>query len=383
MKKISLMFVVIIMAMLFAVSASALEPTGQCGDNVYWTFDETTGEVVISGTGGMGDSLVCYLSPFYEESDVKTVTIENGVTSIGDYAFDLCENLTTVTIPNSVSRIGDYAFGACSSLSDVTIPGSVKSIGRGAFMGTNIKELIIPEGVTTISNTAFSLCSNLESVKISSSVTDMALTVFLGCISLKNIVVSPNNINYCDIDGVLFNKNKTELIQYPIGNTKEKYIIPDGVTSVSGAAFCYSQYLKTITFPLSMTNISAEAFMFCDKLNSIIMYNNINNIGDFAFNGCNSLADIYYTGSEAQWKEVNIGMLNDGIDNAVIHYGYTIPVEPEIPDEPEVPDTPSDPADDCSCNCHKGGIGGFFFKILNFFQKLFGQNKVCACGVKH
>ena len=131
-KKLLLLFAVIVTALVcFALSASALNATGQCGDNVYWEYNSTTGELVISGEGAMTDYKLVYNdtleamtdSPFFY-SDIKSVVINNGVTTIGDYAFYSCGSLTEVTIGNSVTTIGDWAFCYCGSLTDVYYGGT-------------------------------------------------------------------------------------------------------------------------------------------------------------------------------------------------------------------------------------------------------------------
>ena len=115
--------------------ANALEKTGKCGENVSYTYDPSTGEVVISGTGAMYD-YEGSSSPFFKGS-IKSVVIEDGVTSIGDWAFYYYRGLTSVTIPNSVTSISDWAFSYCSGLTSITIPNSVTSIGFGVFFDCN------------------------------------------------------------------------------------------------------------------------------------------------------------------------------------------------------------------------------------------------------
>ena len=148
---------------------------------------------------------------------VTDVVIPDGVTKISDYLLS-CNSLTSVTIPDSVTSIGGYAFNRCSNLTSVTIPDSVTSIGDSAFR----------------------YCSSLASVTIPDSVTSIGNWVFSGCSNLKKIDVNGNNKQYCSIDGVLFDKNKTKLICYPAGKPDSTYTIPDSVTSIGETAFCLS-----------------------------------------------------------------------------------------------------------------------------------------------
>ena len=115
-------------------SAYALSSSGSCGTNVTYTFDSSTGLLTISGSGIMYDYSF-YDSPFYNQSSIKSVVINNGVTSIGNYAFSNCSGLTSIEIPDSVTSIGEGAFYDCSGLTSIEIPNSVTSIGEAAFYG--------------------------------------------------------------------------------------------------------------------------------------------------------------------------------------------------------------------------------------------------------
>ena len=139
----------------FSTKSSALAATGQCGDNVFWTFDESTGTLTINGTGNMSNygSLD---SPFYNNTSIKNIVIEMRVTSIGGSAFYNCIGLTSITIPDSVTSIGNSAFRHCTSLTSVTISDSVTSIGEYAFYNcTGLIIITIPDRVTSIGSYAF------------------------------------------------------------------------------------------------------------------------------------------------------------------------------------------------------------------------------------
>ena len=139
--------------------------TGKCGVNVTYSFDTSTGMLTISGTGDMADYSFGNSSPFDSNSNIKSVIIENSVTSIGSCAFDGCTSLTSVTIPNSVTSIGDNAFHGCTSLTSVTIPNSVTSIGIYTFRGcTSLTSVTVPDSVTSIGDYAFEDCTGLTSI---------------------------------------------------------------------------------------------------------------------------------------------------------------------------------------------------------------------------
>ena len=202
----------------------------------------------------------------YEDS-IKTVTIEDGVTSIGKYAFNYCSSIKSVEIGSSVTSIGDDAFAACFSLQSIKIPDSVTSIGESAFLNCN-----------------------LQSVEIGSGVTSIGLAAFQFNDALKSITVDDNNNCYSsDSYGVLYNKDKTILIQYPCGNTRTSFVIPDSVTSISNHAFLYSSNLNSVTIPDSVTSIGIYAFCYCVSLKSIKIPHSVTSIDDCAFAGCTAL----------------------------------------------------------------------------------------------
>ena len=192
--------------------------------------------------------------------------------------------VTSVKIPSGVTSIGAIAFGDCTSLASIRIPNSVTSIGGSAF----------------------NRCSSLAGITIPDSVTSIAINAFNGCTSLASISVSEKNENYSSVDGILFNKNKTELIKYPVAKTISEYSVPD-----------------------SVTRIGAIAFGDCTSLASIRIPNSVTSIGGSAFNRCSSLANIYYKGTEEQWNAIakgdswnrNMGSNVEG--GTVVTYNYT------------------------------------------------------------
>ena len=168
--------------------AKALEETGRCGKNVSYTYDSSTGEVVISGIGAMYDYNV-FSSPFFKGS-IKSVVIEDGVTSIGGGAFKDCTGLTSVTIGNSVTSIGEEAFYGCTGLTSITIPDSVTSIGSSAFEDcTGLTSITIPDSVTSIDISAFYRCTGLTSITIPESVTFISHGAFFNCTGLTSITI--------------------------------------------------------------------------------------------------------------------------------------------------------------------------------------------------
>ena len=143
----------------FTTRASAATYSGRCGANLTWSLDAETGELIISGTGERTN--YSYSSaPWYSyRSNIKSVSLPDGLTSIGSSAFYNCTALTSVTIPDSVTSIGDSAFEACLSLTSITIPDSITSIGGSAFCYcTSLTSVTIGNSVTSIGSSAFYNC---------------------------------------------------------------------------------------------------------------------------------------------------------------------------------------------------------------------------------
>jgi hypothetical protein len=301
----------------------AQDAEGTCGDNLTWRL--SNGTLTISGTGDMTDYSYNYPWP----SNIETVIIEDGVTSIGNRAFGECEYLTSVRIANSVTSIGEAAFIWCESLTTVTIPADVTSIGEQAFTAcNNLTSVTIPEKVTNIGEMAFANCRSLTAINVSEnnmayasesgvlfdkaksvlfqypsgkqdatytipqSVTDIRFGAFLVCHSLTAIHVSEDNISYASENGVLFNKAKTVLIQYPTRKPDADYAIPNGVTDIGYGAFAFCSNLTSVTIPFGVTDIGEATFTFCENLITIAIPNSVTGIGDSAFEGCFGLTSV-------------------------------------------------------------------------------------------
>ena len=159
--------------------------------NLTWKLD-ADGTLTISGTGAMKNyNDTDKLSPACRNSSVKKVVIEDGVTSIGDYAFYNYTSLTSITIPDSVTSIGNFAFSFCWYLTSITIPDSVTSIGNNAFVSCiRLTSITIPDSVTSIGTGAFYGCNSLTSITIPDSVTSIGTEVFQKCTRLKTISLS-------------------------------------------------------------------------------------------------------------------------------------------------------------------------------------------------
>ena len=231
-------------------------------------------------------------------SSLESIVIPEGVTAIGTWleyektyyssSFSGCKSLKEIIIPDSVTAIGDSAFYGCTSLSKVKLSNNLRIIQERTFSGcTSLKEIVIPDSVTAIYYEAFSNCISLESITIGSGVESLGDEWIASCRRLENITVSPENKTYSSVDGVLFNKDKSELSAYPIGNKRSSYTIPDGVEKIGKKAFYGCRYIESLTIPVSVAEIEASAL-----------------------GNCYDIRAVYYLGTREQWKEVVIGADN-------------------------------------------------------------------------
>ena len=194
-------------------------------------------------------------------AELTSITIPDGVTGIGNNAFSGCTSLETVTIPNSVTYIERNTFYGCTSLETVTIPASVTYIGDSAFYGcTSLKSVTIPESVTYIGAYAFAECYSLKYADIPANVTSIGTSPFCNCRSLENINIDEANKCYTTVDGVLYDKDKTELINYPAGKKDSSYVIPEGIRVIREKTFYGCLNLCELTIPDSVTEIESGAF---------------------------------------------------------------------------------------------------------------------------
>ena len=246
--------------------SNSIIDSGKCGDNATWQLTND-GTLTISGSGNVDDFNPLTQPWYIYSSSIRIVNIEQGITSIGTESFRDCTYLTNITIPNSLTSIGYDAFSMCSSLTNITIPNSVTSIGAFAFRN----------------------CISLKSITIPNNVAIIGPAVFSGCDLLTEINVDGENVNYCSIDGVLYNKQKTILLACP---GKKSINVPNSITSIENGAFYGCKSLINITIPDSVTSIADFAFFGCHNLTNITIPNNVTSINNYTFGDCINLKNI-------------------------------------------------------------------------------------------
>lgn len=348
------------------IFAADIIDSGYCGGegngtNLTWTLD-SDGVLTISGNGEMRETQAAM--PWYRrKSTIETVVIENGVTSIGQNAFDGCWNCTSVSIPDGVKKIGINAFRSCWKLASITIPNSVTSIEIGAFGDCRtLTTVYIPSSVTSITGSPFDYCYSLVSIVVDeenlkydsrnscNAIIDTEANIlvsgcqstiipddivgigeraFLGCSSLKKIdipnsVLSIGQLAFTNCVGltnvVIPNGIETIGSQAFEGCTSLTHvIIPNSVKNIGDYVFDHCTNLSSVSIPNSVTSIVCGMFKDCSSLAHITIPSGVTNIGDYAFTGCSALADI---------------TIPDGVTNigGVAFSGCTSLVSVRIPD---------------------------------------------------
>lgn len=339
---------------------------------------------------------------YYEETDddynitysrgLEKVIIQYGVETIGGQAFYMCKKLNTIELPDSVKSIGYWAFYDTGCYNDwedsdddvlyignhfisayqgkstpCNIKSETKTIADSAFFACgDLPNITIPDTVVSIGKHAFDKCNSLKSITIPRSVTSIGNEAFYSCFDLANITVDPDNPAYCSESGILYSKEKTEIIRFPKEKAGDSFAIPAGVIKIADGAFedcrnlksvtipdgmisignrafencyfaTYKNYkivseigLEEVTIPDSVTSIGDRAFLNCSKLTGITIPDGVMKIGEStlcncrrltsitipnsvliidtdAFKDCTNLQQVYYIGSETDWNNELIG----------------------------------------------------------------------------
>lgn len=300
---------------------NAFVTSGNCGDNATWIYDIENKTLIIKGSGEINNDWKQW------NSVIEKVIIGDGITSIGHKAFMNCKALSKITIPDSVIEIGidaflgsglynnpenringilyidGHAIDASDNLSGkVTLKDDTRSIGSFAFMQCEkITSITIPDSVKSIGISAFGQCVNLEKVSIGKGVELISESLFedpyagcgiVVCSSLKEISVDSENPYFADENGILFNKEKTELIKLPTLCSQKSFVLPDSVTLIRPAAFHYCTTLENLIInSYNITSLEGVSFAGCKNLETVVLPYSLIDLGDqtFKFSGIRSI----------------------------------------------------------------------------------------------
>ncbi|MGN0814903.1 MAG: leucine-rich repeat protein [Candidatus Coproplasma sp.] len=295
--------------------------SGVCGDGtaeiIYRYAD---GGLALMGEGSLSD-YVAGESPWYDKiQEITAITVGEGITAIGSYAFSGCSNVTEISLPEGLTSIGNYAFKDCSALLEAVVPDGVTTIGTGAFSGcVSLESVTLPESLTSIGGSAFMDCSSLIEAVVPDGVTTIGSGAFSGCASLESVSLpfvggsaTPAYSAASTLFGYIFGTTEytgsTATVQRYGNSYYATYYIPSSLTSVAVAggeifygAFYGCSNLTEITLPDNLTSIGTNAFCNCSSLTGITVPDSVTTIGSGAFGGCASLESITlpFVGSSA------------------------------------------------------------------------------------
>ena len=307
------------------------------GEDVMGKFNADTGKLTIYGSGPIVNGEHYYDGSYHIESvwnavasDIVTVEICEGVTSIDEYSFYNCYNIVEISIPSTVENIAKNAFAYCSKLTEInvkegnmhyssidgvlfsadkttlilcpegksgeyTVPGGVREIAEEAFRNSSISKLNISEDMEILHSSAFRDCYMLTEVNIlsglNSIVDDEFRSLFEGCYNLSKITVDAKNEYFSSLGGILYNKDKTVLFRCPAGKCGEVNI-PEGVETIADSAFYNCKNITGVTFPATLKKIDHCAFIYCESISELLLPDGLNEIGGQAFYGCSKLKSI-------------------------------------------------------------------------------------------
>ena len=338
-------------------------PVEEIADKAFYQA-EGIAEVIIPGTVKRVGTLA-----FANAKGLEKVTLCNGVTTLCDSAFDHATDLHTVKLPQSLTHIGTFAFLDCN-ISEITIPDGIEYVGQDfikytpyydnpenwengllyiddillssdskvlngvctvrdgtktvaslAFAGADLKitEVVFPDSVEVLCNGVFQECFNLKKVILPDSVKRIGYNTFISCSALETVTL-PAGLTEIP-EGTFYYCTNLSSVN-----------IPQGVTHIGAGAFAGCETLSELSLPEALKEICSYAFWGCSGITSVKLGVNVQKIEDNAFPS--SITDIYYNGTRAQWKKIEIDKDNESITEAFIHYTDAEPPAPEIPDLP-------------------------------------------------
>lgn len=258
----------------------------EIGDHAFWGRIDLTEVIIPSSVNKIGDYA------FELCRGLTYIEIPSSILSIGNSSFANCDKLQTMELPDTVAYIGVAAFANCAGLESIVLPSNINQINAGVFAHcTKLSSITIPSTVTIIDRTAFEECIGLNAIYIPPSVAYIASDAFSKCENLISIDIDPKNINYNSVDGVIYDKNLTQILCCAGGKTGD-FVLPETVTTIGDSAFQWCDKLNSITMSEGVTRIGMYAFYGCDSLERVYMPSSVTNIGERAFAFCKNLKEV-------------------------------------------------------------------------------------------
>ena len=410
------------------------------GKKAFYSCEALTSVTVPGKVRTIGDKT------FYECYKLSSLTLSEGLTEIGEEAFRKCNGIEAVTLPESLQILGQKVFFGCVSLEKVNIPAGVKTIGAGAFNSCGkLASLTLSDGIETIEKEAFAGCA-IENLTLPKTLKTLGDASFMNCTNLSRIENNANIDRFGVIvfygtkwldeypDDVIYLGNV--LYGVKSGFADSVLTVKDGTRLLADSALNNQTAVSEVILPTSVERLGKYVFYNCTALQSVSLSKNVLSVGQKAFEGCEALTDIavfnpdceIYDAADTLPESTVITSFEQSTAqkyaetysrtfNVHVHTFAEVADKPAtctedgertesclcgetvITAEPATGHIDKDgdgvcdvcgedlgthtPSENCSCNCHKSGFAGFIYKIMRFFWKLFGINKVCACGQAH
>lgn len=274
-----------------------------CGENLTWSINQNTGALVISGSGPMYNFTSSSPAPWYSNrASIRSLSLPQGLTTIGDRAFANCSELTGISLSSSITSIGSYAFSGCTKLSSVTLPSTLSALSSGIFENCSaLQSITLPDTTTSIGSCAFSGCTKLSSVNLPSALSAIPYATFENCSALKSVT------------------------------------LPDTIASIGSYAF-YNSGIESIVIPANVERIEEYTFAGCYSLTSLTLPDNLKYIGSNAFSSNNVITSVNIS-SLTSW--LNIQFLGNFSTSNPLANGASLVVNGTLLTHLEIPSTVS------------------------------------------
>ena len=348
-----------------SVDAQTNNQNNQCGKDCQWSISDTT--LTITGTGKMQDYFSDKEIPWQSNKESITKIIINNMTSIGKKAFQNMPSLKQIQL-NSVTTINEAAFYN-TGLEEIEIPATVETIGKNAFENNlklskitfqgnsqlnlieakafrncpKLTEITLPESLVVLERKVFEGCSSLTKVIIGRNLQKLGEQLFTKCSSLSTVTINEENQFYSTLGNVIFNKNQTKLIYYPVSLKDKEYrvpftveiigkesfieskinslILPSDLQIIEESAFYGNRYIKELVFPHYLEEIQTTAFAGCRSLEKVIIKSQLI-IGEQAFIGCRKLGQVIYSPDGLPTCPNNVFEMTKTLDNVKVTSNY-------------------------------------------------------------